>query len=85
MGLQESLFLSLGCFHVVVPPMSSIRPQVVLDAGSCLSVSISQEVIGVTTSGFSVQSKISLLGDMVIVLLEHGYLQLGKKKIINNT
>jgi len=37
------------------------------------AISIGQEV---TISGFLVQSEIGLLGDMVIVVLEHGYLQL---------
>jgi hypothetical protein len=40
------------------------------------AISIGQEVIGVTISGFLVQSELGLLRDMVIVVLEHGYLQL---------
>ncbi len=76
----RKLVLSLGWFHVIVPPMSSIGPHVVLDTGSCLSISIGQEVIRVTTSGFMVQFKIGLLHNMVIVLLEHRYLQLVQRK-----
>lgn len=65
---------SLWCFHVIVPPMSTIGSQVVLNSSSSLSITIGQKIVGVATCRFSIHTKIGLLCDMIIVLLEHGNL-----------
>ena len=65
---------SLWCFCIVVPPVGTIGSQVVLHTSSSFSITVRQKIVGVAPSCFPVQTKVGLLGNMVVILLEHGHL-----------
>lgn len=70
-GLNHKIINLLGGFHVIVPSVCSIRTKMILNASNGFSISISQEIVWITTSWFLVHAKVCILWQMVIILLEH--------------
>ena len=62
---------SLGCFHVVVPPMGPIWAEMILYASCRLPITICQEVIRIPSCSFFVQTKICFFCNVIIIFFEH--------------
>jgi len=57
-----------------MPPVCTIRAEMVLNSCSRFSITISEKIIRISTRRFLIHAKVSIFREMIIILLEHRYL-----------
>lgn len=81
--VKISLLWALG---IIMPPVCTIRTEMVLNSCSRFSITVSEKIIRISTCRFLIHAKVSIFREMIIILLEHRYLvrycHAKKKKIV---